>query len=124
MQTIHLTGKLARLKACQAVNEAPDDYVVRISERTRNLEQNSKLWACLSDISKQVEWHGTQLTPENWKDVFTASLKRAKVVPGLDGGFVVLGQHTSKMTKSDFSELIELATAFAAEQGVRWSASE
>lgn len=97
---------------------------MRLGEPTRNLNQNSKLWACLTDLSQQVEWYGTKLTPENWKDVLTASLKRSKVVPGLDGGFVVLGQHTSKMTKAEFAELIECVLAFGADKGVRFSASE
>ena len=106
------------------VMAAPEGYVVRISEPTRNLDQNAKLWACLTDVSEQVEWYGVKLTTENWKDVFTASLKRSKVVPGLDGGFVVLGQHTSSMSKADFSELLELIIAFGSEHEVEWSEHE
>lgn len=119
-----ITGAIAREAICRKIMTAPEGHVVRITEATRNLDQNAKLWACLTDVAEQVEWHGTKLTPENWKDVFTASLKRSKVVPGLDGGFVVLGQHTSKMTKSEFSELIELILAFGAEHSVKWSAEE
>lgn len=118
---IILTGPLARKAACQRVMEAPENWVVRITERTRSLDQNAKLWACLTDLAEQVEWYGTKLSAENWKDVLTASLKRNKVVPGLDGGFVVLGQHTSKMTKAEFSELLELCMAFGAEHEVVWS---
>jgi hypothetical protein len=53
-----------------------------------------------------------------WKDVFTAALKRQKVVPGLDGGFVVLGSSTRKMTKQEMGDLMELMAAFGAERGV------
>jgi hypothetical protein len=42
-------------------------------------------------------------------------------VPGLDGGFVVCGQSTSKMTKSEFSELLELIAAFGANNGVKFN---
>ena len=72
----------------------------------------------LTDISQQVEWHGVRLSPEDWKHVFTASLKQQRAVPGLDGGFVVLGQSTSKMTKAEMSELQELMAAFGAEREV------
>ena len=113
-----LSHRPAREGAKHAIDEAPDGYVVEIKEPTRSLEQNAKLWACLTEISRQVDWYGNKLTPEEWKDVFTAALKRQKVVPGLDGGFVVLGQRTSKMTKSEFSELIELILAFADEHDV------
>lgn len=91
-------------------------------EPKRNLDQNAKLWACLQDLAEQVVWYGVKLTKDEWKDVLTASLKRSKVVPGLDGGFVVLGLRTSKMTKGDFSELLELVLAFGADKGVRWTA--
>ncbi len=119
-RTFHLVHKQARQRALEALQDAPDGYVVTIHEPTRNLEQNAALWAALSDISKQVEWYGQRLTPEEWKDVFTASLKRQKVVPGLDGGFVVFGLSTSKMGKSEFSQLLDLAYAFGAEKEVKF----
>jgi hypothetical protein len=43
------------------------------------------------------------------------------VVPGINGGFVVCGQHTSTMGKKQFSDLIELMYAFGSERGVKWS---
>ena len=119
-RTFHLVHKQARQRALEALQAAPDGYVVTIHEPTRNLEQNAALWAALSDISKQVEWYGQRLTPEEWKDVFTASLKRQKVVPGLDGGFVVCGLSTSKMGKIEFSQLLDLAYAFGAEKEVKF----
>ena len=48
----------------------------------------------------------------------TAGLKRDKIVPGIDGGFVVLGMSTSQMDKRTFSDLIELIYAFGAQHGV------
>ena len=98
--------------------------VVEVRAETRSLEQNARLWAMLTDISKQVEWYGHQLTPDEWKDVFSASLKRTKVVPGLDGGFVVCGQSTSKMTIAEMCEMQELMEAFGAQKGVRFTCPE
>lgn len=111
----------ARQNAAKAVMQAPEGYIVTIAEPTRNLEQNAKLWACLTDVSRQVDWHGNRLTPDEWKDVFSAALKRQKVVPGIDGGFVVIGARTSKMGKREFGELLELIQAFGAQQGVIFS---
>lgn len=98
--------------------------VVEVRPERRSDAQNRRLWAMLRDISSQVDWYGQKLTDEEWKDVFTASLKRTKVVPGLDGGFVVCGQSTSKMTKAEMAELQELMEAFGAEKGVRFAAPE
>lgn len=84
----------------------------------RSSAQNRRLWAMLTDVSRQVDWHGNKLQPDEWKEVFTAALNRQKVVPGIDGGFVVIGSRTSRMTKAEMSELQELMAAFGAEHGV------
>jgi hypothetical protein len=86
---------------------------------TRTLEQNARMWAMLAEIAKQVEWHSLKLSDHDWKDMFTAALRKARVVPSLDGNsFVVLGQHTSEMSVREMAELIELMLAFGAERGV------
>ena len=90
----------------------------------RSDPQNRRMWAMLGDIARQVEWHGQKLAPEDWKDMATAALKKQRVVPGLDGAFVVLGQRTSKMSKADMGELIDFLEAFGAQRGVRFSAPE
>lgn len=96
--------------------------VLTAKQEKRSDAQNRRLWAMLADVSAQVNWHGQKLTSEEWKDVLTAALKRQKVVPGIDGGFVVLGQRTSQMTRAEMSELQELIEAFGAQHGVRFTA--
>lgn len=96
--------------------------VLTVAPETRSLAQNARLWAMLTDISRQVDWYGRKLTPEEWKHVFTAALSKQDVVPGIDGGFVVLGKSTSRMTKGEMSELQTLMEAFGAEKGVRFAA--
>jgi len=95
--------------------------MIALSRPRRTLDQNAKLWPMLTDISRQVDWYGQRLTPDEWKHVFTAALRKQKTVPGIDGGFVVLGLSTSKMDKGLFSELIELMYAFGDEREVKWS---
>lgn len=98
---------------------APIGTRVEFKAARRSVDQNAKLWASLTDIAVQVEWYGQKLSPTDWKDVFTASLRKARVVPGIDpGNFVLLGLHTSDMTKEELSNLLELIHAFGAEKGV------
>lgn len=113
-----ITGEIARNAIIQHVLDAPEGYIVKIAEPNRTLEQNALMWPLLNEVAKQVIWYGQKLTPDEWKDVFTASLKKQKAVPGIDGGFVVCGQSTSKMSKREFSKLCELIYAFGAEKGV------
>ena len=104
----------------ETVLNAPDGYIVAVQEPTRSVDQNALLWALLSDVSDQVEWYGQKLAPEDWKHIFSASLKHQRAVPGLDGGFVVLGQSTSRMGKQEFSDLVEIIHAFGFERGVKF----
>lgn len=104
----------------KAMTMAKNLTVVEAKKETRSLAQNSRLWAMLTDISNQVEWYGRKLTRDDWKVVFTAALKRQDVVPGIDGGFVVLGRSTSNMTKAEMAELQTLMEAFGIEHRVRF----
>ena len=117
-----LAHSQAREGAVEAVKQAPDGYCVEIKPRTRTLDQNARLWSLLTEVSNQVLWHGRKLSQTDWKHVFTSSLKKMDVVPNIEGtGFVALGLSTSKMTKKELSDLMELITAFGIEHGVRFS---
>jgi hypothetical protein len=95
---------------------------LEVKPETRSSEQNARMWAMLTDVSRQVEWYGKRLTPEDWKHVFSSSLRKLDVVPNIEGtGFVALGLSTSRMTKGEMSDLMELISAFGAERGVAWS---
>ncbi|MKC51652.1 recombination protein NinB [Salmonella enterica subsp. enterica] len=118
----HLTNESIRYNAIQYLRTCDLDIIVEFKQRNRSLDQNRKLWACLGDVSRQVNWHGRWLDAESWKCIFTSALKKQDVVPNLNGdGFVVIGQSTSKMRVSEFGELLELIQAFGAEHGVKWS---
>lgn len=120
-RTLILAHAQARKLAAQACQDEPEGVVVQFREPTRSLEQNAALWAALAEISSQVEWYGRKLSSEDWKHVFTASLKKLDVVPNIDGtGFVALGMSTSRMSKREMSDLLELIHAFGAERGVQF----
>lgn len=120
-----LAHDLARQNAVRCVQEAPAGFAVTVAEPKRNLEQNARMWAMLADVSAQVEWYGKKLAAEDWKHVFSSSLRKLEVVPNLDGtGFVALGLATSRMSVREMRDLIELMFAFGAERGVVWSEPE
>jgi hypothetical protein len=97
----------------------PQGTRVEFKAPRRSVQSNDLMWARLTEIAQQVEWYGQKLTPEDWKDVMSASLRKARVVPGLDAGsFVPLGMRTSDMSKAEMSDLLELIAAFGAERGV------
>ena len=84
------------------------------------------MWALLTDISNQLEWpvdgRMQLLSPEDWKHIMTAGLKKEqRIAQGIDGGFVILGQYTHRMNKAEMAELIELIQAFGTLHGVQWS---
>jgi hypothetical protein len=87
------------------------------------------LWRLLTISSKNVPWivngETVMLSPEDWKDVFTASLHQEnRIARGIRGGFVMLGRSTSVMGVQAMTELIEFIYNFLAEQGVTVDVSE
>lgn len=99
----------------------PGRVALFVGPPRRTREQNDKIWPMLRDIAKQVPWNGVLLSDYDWKDLVTAALKRQKLVPGLDGGLVVLGGHTSRMSVEEVSEMVEFMYAWGTEHGVIWS---
>lgn len=111
-----------RRRAVAAVVNAKLGMRVDIKEERRSGAQNDLMWPLLRDVSDQVEWYGERLSPTDWKDMFTASLVRARVVRNVDGdGFVQIGLHTSDFSKDEMSNLIELIRAFGAQHNVKFS---
>ena len=123
-KTFIMAHAVARAHALQAVEDAPEGYVVTVGEPTRNLEQNAAQWPILQAFADQLQWpvNGAMewLTADEWKDILTAAFKRetVRVAMGLDGGMVMLGSRTSKFSKAQFSEWLDFLNATAAARGV------
>lgn len=119
-----LVHSQARSNAVQAVQEAPQGHVVTIKPPTRSLEQNAAQWPILEAFSRQLEWpvNGKleKLEPAEWKDILTCAFRQesARLAMGLNGGVVMLGARTSKMSKSEFSDWLEFLNFVAADRGV------
>src|SRR5574343_848600 len=86
---------------------------LEIRPEKRSDAQNRLLHACLSEISKQVEWAGAKRDVDTWKRLLTAAWLRARgesveVLPAIDGhGIDVVFRHTSKLTRAECSDLCE-----------------
>jgi hypothetical protein len=118
-RTFRLVHRTARANAVECVASAPDGFIVTVQPPTRSLAANARMWALLTEVAERVVWHGRKLSPEQWKHIFSAALKKQDVVPNIDGtGFVVLGQSTSQMSVAEMNELQTLIEAFGAQQGV------
>ena len=115
----HLT---ARKLACQAVAEAPEGYVVTISEPSRTLEQNAAQWPYLAGFAgqKQLCLNGVMqwVTDDDWKDVLTGVYRGETRMAAFDGKVIMLPQRTSQMGKKVFSDWMEFLVAMAAQSGV------
>lgn len=117
---IVIQGSADRARASRLLNVVPAGTRVAFKGARRSVDQNSKMWAMLTEVSHQVEWHGQPLRPDDWKLLFLDALTReSRVVPSLDGtGSVDLGRSSSDLSKQEMSDLIELIHAFGANHGV------
>lgn len=115
-----------REKASRWAAHAKEGMRVEFKEAKRSSQQNDKLWAMLTEVAAQVQWHGIKLTPEDFKFIFLDALKRElRMVPNIDGtGFVNLGRSSSDLSKSEMSDLIEIIHAFGAGHGVVFKDTE
>ena len=103
---------------------------LEIRPEKRSDAQNRLLHACLSEISKQVEWAGCKRDVDTWKRLLTAAWLRARgepieMLPALDGhGVDIVFRRTSQLTKAECAELSEFVMAWAAERGIVIHATE
>ena len=115
-----LNSKHERDRVANWAMKLPAGTRVEFKEAKRTTDQNARLWAMLTEVATQLAWHGQKLSTDDWKLIFLDALKREmRMVPNINGnGFVNLGRSSSDLTKSEFSDLIEIIHAFGAEHGV------
>lgn len=106
---------------------AGHQFILSIKPEKRSLDQNAKVHAMITDISRQIEWAGAYRSLDTWKRLLTAAWCRAKgehveMLPAIDGhGVDIVFRHTSKLTKSECADLIEFIYAWGAEKGVKFT---
>ena len=103
---------------------------LEIRPEKRSDAQNRLLHACLSEISKQVEWAGAKRDVDTWKRLLTAAWLRARgepieMLPALDGnGVDIVFRKTSQLSKAECAELSEFVMAWAVDNKVSFTAPE
>lgn len=125
---LKITGEAARKAACREVLAAPEGHIVRITPETRSLDQNAKLHAMLTDISRQAKYLGAKRDVEFWKGLFVsgwqiATGEKPEIVPGLENEFVNIRESTTTLGIKRMASLIEYVQAWAAMSGVVMSDS-
>lgn len=117
-----LINPRVRANAINAVNAAPDGYLVTISEPKRNSDQNAKMWAMLADVAN-ARPEGRQWAPETWKSAFLHSLgHQVRFAEGLDGsGPFPMGFSSSALTVKQMADLITVISEYGDRHGVEWS---
>jgi hypothetical protein len=115
-----LANDTIRKKAKEWIDKAPTGMRVEFREAKRSTEQNSKLWASLSDVSTQVTHQGRRYDPDRWKCLFMYALgQETEFIPSLDGvSFIPYGPRSSELSVAEMSELLELIIAWGTEHGV------
>lgn len=125
MQTVVLYGNSQRSSAKQLIDRAPANAVVTVREATRSTEQNSKLWAMLSEVSR-AKPEGRHWVPETWKAAFMHSLgHQVQFCEGLDNsGPFPLGFRSSRLTVRQMADLITCVEEYGARHGVTFQDQE
>lgn len=123
-QTLVLRSDASRATARRLVDLAPPGAVFNIRAANRSTQQNSLLWALLSDVSR-AKPEGRTHTPEIWKCLFMSACGHAvQFENGLNGQPFPVGFRSSRLSKAEMSDLIEFILSWGAEHGVKFSDEE
>ncbi len=121
MHKMVLSSDFARERAVRLVLGAPRGYVCTVAEPKRTLDQNSRLWAMLTDVSVSKPL-GRRETPDQWKAIFMAACGwEVTFLEGLDGKPFPQGFRSSQLTKTQMTTLQDFIQAWGDQNGVTWS---
>ncbi|MBE2898101.1 recombination protein NinB [Pasteurellaceae bacterium TAE3-ERU1] len=129
-QRFFLRNQRIKDNAKEVLEKAPTDnenpLVLEIKPLTRTLEQNAKLHAMLTDISKQCEFQGKKHNVETWKTIMVsahaiATGKPAEMAIGLEGEVINLRESTAQMSVKRLASLIEYVQAWGVGNGVHFN---
>jgi len=116
-----MSHEKARENALNAVRNAPEGFSVVVEPPKRSGEQNKLIHSALTDLGRRMGWKfgGVDVDLDSLKIIFMVAFRRinniagSRFVIGLDGHPVDLGVKTSKLTKKECSEFIEMINAYA-----------
>lgn len=109
-----------RVKVIDWLKRAPVGHRIEVKEPKRSDEQNDRMWAMLTAISKAATINGKHYDAAQWKCIFMKALgKEAQFLPTLDGSsFFPTGFRSSDLSVSEMTALMDFMEAWAAQEGV------
>ena len=118
-----LRSSQVRLNCIEFIKDLPTDDKKPLVVKIRSLEQNSKLHALLSDISKQCKFNGQKRDIDTWKMIMVSAHKiatggKAEMVIGLEGEVINLRESTAQMSVKRLASLIEYVQSWAVDNDV------
>ncbi|WP_282091310.1 recombination protein NinB [Epibacterium ulvae] len=123
-QTVILTGSSQRRFAHSLIEQAPVGAVLNVKKAKRTVDQNAKMWAMLSDISRAAP-EGRRWTTDVWKSAFMHALGHEIMwQQGLNGEPFPTGFRTSKLDKDQMADLITMIQEYGDRHDVRWTTPE
>jgi len=126
-QTYLLRNESIRTNAINHLRNTPlnpdKPFVVTIQERTRSLEQNARLHAMLSQISRKKDYLGKKRGVEFWKGLFVSGWQMAtnqhpEIVPGLEGEFINIRESTTRLSVKKITEVMDYIEAYCGMNGI------
>jgi len=119
--TFRITSRGQLISAFKHADKQQFPFVLEVRDVTRTDEQNRLMWPMLTAFSEQAKLSGRTLIKDQWKAVFLQALGHPQdMLPTLDEStWFAAGLRSSKLTKPEFSALIDLIQAEAAQRGVK-----
>ncbi|MDD5189415.1 MAG: recombination protein NinB [Dehalococcoidales bacterium] len=89
-------------------------------KKNRTTEQNSRMWAILSDISEQIkDEEGKQYSPETWHEYFKAKFIGKDTIV-IDDEIEFIAKTTTILNTIEFSDYCQQIEAWAVDHSVRF----
>ena len=122
-QTLIIRGAKSLSDALSKLSGLPlnKPWVLTVDEMKskRSVEQNSRLWAILTDIAEQLpDEDGKHYSPETWLSFFKAQIL-GKDTMIVDGNFHLVDKRSSNLKVSEFGDFMQQIEVFAVEHGVK-----
>ena len=120
-----LANDEVRKRALQWVAAAPIGTRVEFKAPKRTLDQNSLMWALLTDVSRQAVHFGVKYSPDDWKLIFMAALSREmRTAINLDGDGIVPLTRSSDLSVEEMGDLITLILAWGDQHGIAFHSDQ
>lgn len=121
-----LSSREVRERGINWIRRAPANTRVEFKAEKRSLDQNSRMWAMLTDVATQKEHAGRKYTADQWKVLFMHACGReVQFIPSLDNAtFIPWGQSSSDLSKQEMTDLIDFIFHWGAENGVTFHEPE